>query len=92
MSQDIKLRFSDINEALVDIQAASESFETSLIKDIASSNQLDVVRRLNELSQLFEEVANLYKSVLTENNQSASKAIEDFKEVDHTISASIMSR
>jgi Family of unknown function (DUF5344) len=92
VSQDIKLRFSDINEALADIQAASESFETSLAKDIASSNQLDVVRRLNELSHLFEEVANVYKSVLTENNQSAGKAIEDFKEVDHTISASIMSR
>ncbi|KAA0565856.1 hypothetical protein F0342_03985 [Bacillus sp. CH30_1T] len=92
MSQDIKLRFSDINEALADIQAASESFETSLAKDIASSNQLDVVRRLNELSHLFEEVANVYKSVLIENNQSASKAIEDFIEVDHTISASIMSR
>ncbi|WP_044338392.1 DUF5344 family protein [Rossellomorea aquimaris] len=92
MSQDIKLRYGDIHEALADIQAASESFDTSLIKDIASSNQLDVVTRLNELSQLFEEVANVYKTVLTENNQSARKAIEDFKEVDHTISASIMSR
>ena len=92
MNQNIILRMGEINESLKNIQAATESFEPALLKDMASSNHLDVVTRLNELNTQLEDVARVYKNLLTTNNDSATNAIQDFKEVDDTISASIRSR
>ncbi|RIW28243.1 hypothetical protein D3H55_22015 [Bacillus salacetis] len=92
MNTDIIIRIGEINEILSTLQSAAESFDPSLIKDTASANQLDMVNRLNEINILLEEVGEVYKGLLMENNHSARKAILDFKETDDDISASIRLR
>ncbi|MDQ0224113.1 hypothetical protein CHH83_03270 [Bacillus sp. 7586-K] len=88
MSQEIKVRYGDVEEAISKIDGAADSFETSL-EEITGSNELNVVDKLNELSQLLVEVSEAYKQVLKENNQTVRTTLEDMKQVDENLSTSI---
>lgn len=88
MSQEIKVRYGDVEEAISKIDGAADSLETSL-EEITGSNELNVVDKLNELSQLLAEVSEAYKQVLKENNQTVRTTLEDMKQVDENLSTSI---
>jgi NurA-like 5'-3' nuclease len=92
MSQELKIRYSDVEDAISKIESASEAFETSLLKDMASGNKLDIVNKLNKLNQLLDEVGQEYKKVLKENNQSVIQSVQSLKEADKSISSSIKAR
>ncbi|WP_148357616.1 DUF5344 family protein [Peribacillus simplex] len=92
MSEEMKVRYGDVEDAISKIESASEAFETSLMKEMASGNELDVVNKLNELNGMLEEIGMAYKNVLKENNQSVIKILQEIKEVDHNISSSIKVR
>lgn len=88
----MKVRYRDVDDAISKIESASEAFETSLMKEMASGNELDVVNKLNELNGMLEEIGTVYKNVLKENNQSVIKILQELKEADHNISSSIKVR
>jgi len=88
VSQEIKVRYGDVEEAISKIDGAADSLETSL-EEITGSNELNVVDKLNELSQLLAEVSEAYKQVLKENNQTVRTTLEDMKQVDENLSTSI---
>jgi hypothetical protein len=92
MSQEIKIRYRDVEDAVSKIENAADAFETTLVKDLASGNELDVVTKLNEINNLLEDIGRTYNSVLKDNNQSVLKTLQDLKEVDQNISSSIKSR
>ncbi|MCM3169368.1 DUF5344 family protein [Peribacillus frigoritolerans] len=92
MSEEMKVRYRDVDDAISKIESASEAFETSLMKEMASGNELDVVNKLNELNGMLEEIGTVYKNVLKENNQSVIKILQELKEADHNISSSIKVR
>ncbi|WJV19923.1 DUF5344 family protein [Rossellomorea marisflavi] len=92
MDQSIILQMEKVQELLERIQSSSDSFDPVLVKDTAASNHLDVVTKLNEINTQLEDVAQLYKKLLTLNNISANKAILDLNEMDTALSASIRSR
>ncbi|MFE4352063.1 hypothetical protein [Peribacillus butanolivorans] len=41
MSEERKVRYGDVEDALSKIESNSEAFETSLMKEMASGNELD---------------------------------------------------
>ncbi|MEH6947112.1 DUF5344 family protein [Bacillus sp. JJ634] len=92
MTQEMKVRYGDVEDAISKIENASDTFETSLMKEIASGNELEVVNKLNELNNMLEEVGQSYKKVLKENNQSVIRSLQHLKEADQNISSSIKAR
>ncbi|WP_019244410.1 MULTISPECIES: DUF5344 family protein [Bacillus] len=92
MTQEMKIHYGDVETAVSKIENASDAFETTLIKDIASGNELDVVKKLNELNSMLEEVGLAYKKVLKENNQSVIRSIHNIETADQSLSSSIMAR
>jgi hypothetical protein len=92
LSEEMKVRYRDVEDAISKIESASDAFETSLMKEMASGNELDVVNKLNELNGMLEEIGTVYKNVLKENNQSVIKILQELNEVDHNISSSIKVR
>ncbi|KUP09457.1 hypothetical protein Q75_00615 [Bacillus coahuilensis p1.1.43] len=92
MSEQIILRTEEIKDLVTAIQSNAEAFEVTLPNNIASLNQLEVIHTLNEMNSLLEEVGELYKRILSTNNLSTQKAIQDMTEVDSQISFSIQER
>lgn len=92
MSQEVKVRYGDVEAAISKIESASEAFESSLLKDMASGNELNVVNKLNELNHLLQEVGKAYKNILSENNRNVRKSLEELKEEDRKISSAIQAR
>ncbi len=85
----MKVRYGEIEDAISKIESASEAFDPSFMKETANGNELDVVKKLNELNQMFEEIGLAYKKVLKANNQSVSRILQGVKEVDQSISSTM---
>lgn len=89
MSQEVKVQYGHVENAISKIDSASQSFETTLLKNMAAGNELEVVNKLNELNTQLEEVCKAYKEILKTNNLSVRTTLQDLKAVDHQLSASI---
>ena len=89
LSQEIKVNGEDVKTALSKMDRTMESFKTKLLEDFAAGNELDVVKKINELNQHLEEIGETYKEILKANNQSARTAIQELEKVDHQLSTSI---
>jgi hypothetical protein len=48
--EELKIRYSAVEQAVSNIESAAGSFDTELPKDTGSGNRLDVVDRINELN------------------------------------------
>ena len=85
----MKVQYAEVEAKVDQMESASEAFETSFMKDMASGNQLDVVKKMNELNQFFEEVGNAYKQIVRENNQTVRTTLTELHNADVAISSSI---
>ncbi|MGF3105764.1 YwqI/YxiC family protein [Rossellomorea sp. DUT-2] len=89
MGEELKIRYSAVEQAVTNIDNAAGSLDTELPTDAAGGNQLDVVERINELSHQLREIRDLYKEILAKNNQSVKKSLISMEEADHQLSSSI---
>lgn len=85
----MKVQYSAVEAKVDKMESAAEAFENSVKKDMASGNQLDVVKKMNELNQFFEEVGNAYKQIVRENNQTVRTTLTELHNADVAISSSI---
>ncbi len=85
----MKVQYAEVKAKIAKIESSSEAFDTIFMKDIASGNELEVVNKINELNQLFEEMGNAYKQILRENNQSVRTTLTELHKADLTLSSSI---
>ncbi|MHA7138139.1 YwqI/YxiC family protein [Rossellomorea arthrocnemi] len=92
MGEELKIRYSAVEQAVTNIDNAAGSLDTELPTDAAGGNQLDVVERINELSHQLREIRDLYKEILAKNNQSVKKSLISMEEADHQLSSSIKQR
>ncbi|MGD6849065.1 YwqI/YxiC family protein [Rossellomorea aquimaris] len=92
MGEELKIRYSAVEQAVTNIDNAAGSLDTELPTDAAGGNQLDVVERINELSHQLREIRDLYKEILAKNNQSVKKSLTSMEEADHQLSSSIKLR
>ncbi|MGG3889007.1 DUF5344 family protein [Metabacillus fastidiosus] len=91
MSQELKVRYADVEAAVSKIASRIGALQTNLGKEAAGGNQLDTVTKLNELNALLQEVGEAYKQILKENNQSVRKTLQELKETDAELSSRIQS-
>jgi hypothetical protein len=92
LGEELKIRYSAVEQAVTNIDNATGSLDTELPTDAASGNQLDVVERINELSHQLREIRDLYKEILAKNNQSVKQSLISMEEADHQLSSSIKLR
>ncbi|MGG3800179.1 DUF5344 family protein [Metabacillus fastidiosus] len=91
MSQELKVRYADVEAAVSKIDSRIGALQPNLGKEAAGGNKLDTVTKLNELNALLQEVGEAYKQILKENNQSVRKTLQELKETDAELSSSIRS-
>ena len=85
----MKVQYAEVKVKIAKIESSSEAFDTVFMKDIASGNELEVVNKINELNQLFEEMGNAYKQILRKNNQSVRTTLTELHKAELTLSSSI---
>ncbi|WP_139377088.1 YwqI/YxiC family protein [Halobacillus hunanensis] len=90
MSNEIKLRVSDVEQALSNLQTATQSLTPPSIKDVSGQNRLDVVDQLNELNSSLAQLINSYKTLLLNNESATKQSIETLLATDETVAGSMM--
>ncbi|MGE7602376.1 DUF5344 family protein [Peribacillus sp. NPDC097675] len=89
LSQEIKVNGEDVKTAISKMDRTMETFKTKLLEDFAAGNELDVVKKINELNHQLEAIGQTYEEILKANNQSVRTAIQEIEKVDQQLSTSI---
>ncbi|MDO6654411.1 DUF5344 family protein [Anaerobacillus sp. 1_MG-2023] len=92
MSNELLVKFSEVEQSISRIEKSLSSFNTELPKNTGEGNTLDVVNRLNELNHMLTEVGNAYKQILAENNQTVRDSVQQLENADKKLSSSIQLR
>ncbi|MED4452844.1 DUF5344 family protein [Metabacillus fastidiosus] len=91
MGQELKVRYADVEVTVSKIDSRIGALQPNLGKEVSGGSKLDVVTKLNELNALLEEVGEVYKQILQENNQAVRKTLQELKETDTELSSRIQS-
>lgn len=89
MSVEVKVRYQDVEDAVIKIESASASFKAVLLKDMASGNTLDVVKKMNDLNEQLVNLGNMYKNLLNKDNEAVRQTLKELQKVDQNLSNSI---
>ena len=87
MSTEIKMIKGDVDAALSKLQSSTSALQASLPSSIGGNNVLDTVNKLNEINQAFVQVAEAYKALLQQNQESTKKSVEFMAEADKQLSS-----
>ncbi|MGR9049153.1 DUF5344 family protein [Halobacillus faecis] len=82
MSQEIKIRWSEVEQSISQMQTATQSFSSPSIKTISEPCNLEVVNQLNDLNAELKLLAESYKSLLLNNESATLRSVETFVQTD----------
>ncbi|WP_026678528.1 DUF5344 family protein [Fictibacillus gelatini] len=85
MSNEIKVVYGDVGEALADLKTATEAFAHSPIPSLTEG--LDCAKKLNELFRKLSELEKTYQRLLANNEKASRQAMESFKKVDQSVAS-----
>ncbi|AZB44613.1 hypothetical protein CEF21_21270 [Bacillus sp. FJAT-42376] len=88
MSEQINIDIAEVNKVTDQLQSSSQAFTSSLPSDFASGNELDAVKKINELNKALQDAADQYKALLLKNVQATKESIQSMKETDEEVGAS----
>jgi Family of unknown function (DUF5344) len=89
---EIHIRFAQVEKKLRQLQNTTEALNISYLSSIAGGNELDVVRKLDELNGELRHLLEKYKTLLLSNIQSTFRSLDAMKETDQAISSSIIGK
>lgn len=89
MSGEIKIRYSDVEQELSKVESAVQQVDATYPSGIGEGNVLDVVTRLNELSNDLQQVIEQYQALVLKNVESTRQSLDIMQETDHQIGSSI---
>ncbi|OHX45090.1 YwqI/YxiC family protein [Cytobacillus oceanisediminis] len=89
MDTEIKLRISDIEQALSKLQTSANGLQPSLPSTIGENNVLDFINKLNALNRQLQQVTEAYKSVLLQNEETTRQSVQFLDESDRLLSRGI---
>ncbi|GMN98884.1 YwqI/YxiC family protein [Parageobacillus thermoglucosidasius] len=92
MNGEIHIRFTQVEKKLRQLQNTTEALTISYLSSIAGENELDVVRKLDELNGELRHLLEKYKTLLLSNIQSTFRSLDAMKETDQAISSSIIGK
>ncbi|MGM0807405.1 MAG: YwqI/YxiC family protein [Bacillota bacterium] len=83
--REIRIKYSEAEAALTQLQAAAQTIEPSMPTDISGQNVLDTVEKLNAISQSLQQALATYQRLLIKNGQAAKDSIQMMRETDEKI-------
>ncbi|MCM3705295.1 MULTISPECIES: YwqI/YxiC family protein [Cytobacillus] len=89
MNTEIKLRISDIEQALSKLQSSANGLQPSLPPTIGQNNVLDFINKLNALNNQLQQVTEAYKSLLLQNEEATRQSVQFLDESDRLLSRDI---
>ncbi|WP_257985220.1 YwqI/YxiC family protein [Bacillus sp. T33-2] len=89
LATEIKIRYTDVEQALAELKAAVSSLETTFPSSIGGQNQLDVVDRLNDLNGKLQSAMEAYQALLLKNDEAVRKSVEMMRDTDRRIASTI---
>lgn len=89
MSEEVKINYTPIEKALVNLKTSAQAMDYDIVDDCQGDNMLDMITKINEINHLLEEVLSTYQSLLLEHGQSTVEAINQFVESEQAIASSI---
>ncbi|WP_404446509.1 YwqI/YxiC family protein [Sutcliffiella horikoshii] len=92
MSTEIKIRQSEIEQALSQMKSSSEALTSSFPSSIGNGNRLDVVNKLNELNRTLEQLTENYKALILHNEEMTRQSVEQMVEKDQQLSTNMQLR
>ncbi|GCD82506.1 YwqI/YxiC family protein [Parageobacillus thermoglucosidasius] len=92
MNGEIHIQFAQVEKKLRQLQNTTEALTISYLSSIAGGNELDVVRKLDELNGELRHLLERYKTLLLSNIQSTFHSLDAMKETDQAISSSIIGK
>ncbi|MGM9926615.1 MAG: YwqI/YxiC family protein [Bacillus sp. (in: firmicutes)] len=87
MSDEIKIRYSDVMQALSQLDTSLSAFQTTLPSAVGGNNVLNVVQTLNQLNETFQQINESYKSLLLSNKEATLHSIQSMQEADELLSS-----
>ncbi|WP_404469220.1 YwqI/YxiC family protein [Sutcliffiella horikoshii] len=92
MSTEIKIKQSEIEQALSQMKSSSEALTSSFPTAIGSGNRLDVVNKLNEINRTLEQLTENYKALMLHNEEMTRQSVEQMVEKDQQLSSNMQLR
>ena len=89
MDTEIKLRISEIEQALSKLQSSAKGLQPTLPSTIGENNVLDFINKLNSLNRQLQQVTEAYKSVLLQNEKTTRQSVQFLDESDRLLSRGI---
>ncbi|MCM3618164.1 YwqI/YxiC family protein [Sutcliffiella horikoshii] len=92
MSTEIKVKQSEIEQALTQMKSSSEALNSSFPSSIGNGNRLDVVNKLNEINRTLEQLTENYKALLLHNEEMTRQSVGQMVEKDQQLSSNMQIR
>lgn len=89
MNTEIKLRISDIEQALSKLQSSANGLLPTLPSTIGENNVLDFINKLSALNRQLQQVTEAYKSILLHNEETTRQSVQFLDESDRLLSRGI---
>lgn len=87
VSKEIKIRYNEVEKVLMKVKTSANFQHTA--PSIEGSNQLNAVKKINDINKDLAILAQSYQTLLLANIEATQSSVETMKETDEAISASI---
>ena len=88
MSDEIKIHYDEVEECLIKVNSSSGHLDAKTAS-IEGSNQLNIVKKINQINKELKALAISYQSLLKTNIEETQTSLEKMKEADEVIAASV---
>lgn len=85
MSTEIKIKHSEIEQALSKMKSSTNVLHTSFPSRVGEDNVLTLVQKWKGLHQALEQVLESYKTLLIQNEEASRQAVQSMIELDEKL-------
>ncbi|UTR13804.1 YwqI/YxiC family protein [Salipaludibacillus sp. LMS25] len=82
MSGEIKIYRGPVNKGIQELQSSSQNLNTSFSKQIKGESKLEMVSRVNEIIQEYDEIIAQFTALMAKNIQSTEEAVTSIEATD----------
>ncbi|MFN2746465.1 MULTISPECIES: YwqI/YxiC family protein [unclassified Bacillus (in: firmicutes)] len=92
MGQEIKVKTGEVKQAISKLKHSSHSIKASVPTDVKGQNHLDTAKKIDELNQTMNEVAESYASAFSKQIAQIESAVEAIKDTDKQLASSMKTK
>jgi flagellar hook-basal body complex protein FliE len=89
LGTEIKIHYGEIEEALAAMKTAIHALQTDFPAGIGAGNELEAIKKLNEVNEACQKAMETYKELLILNADATRQSVDQMKKADEHLSAAI---